>query len=227
MVHDVSEFPGVAIYQGSVNPAPPNLSSTNWNAYSAYSGVIPDYAFFEGRVAASSLNTVTGNLDSAALAAGTPVDGYIWYKYDGAGSPLVIEDAGGVDIGSNRVVLFVKNADLFINSKINLTPGRGFFMAIVERDIIVDSVVGDPAVTAPTPDLEGIYITDGVFKTGAGTNQLHMRGSVVGNSGVSLERNLSDNSLYPGELFEYGIDQLLLFPGNLTSNRLTWREVAP
>jgi len=92
---------------------------------------------------------------------------------------------------------------------------------------------------------------------------------------VDLERVLSDNSLYPSELFEYAVDQMMLFlsseitpadlselivedicacdeanektkgylarrpkthslrargslfPGDLTPNRLTWREVAP
>ena len=60
-----------------------------------------------------------------------------------------------------------------------------------------------------------------------GSSQVHFRGSVVGNSGVVLERNLTDNSVYPGELFEYGVDQIMAYPQDLTPSRLIWREVAP
>jgi len=231
VVHDVlGEYPGVATYRGSLNPNSPNISSTNWNADSAYSGTIPNYAFFEGRVSASSFTDITTNpVNTTILTTGPLVNGYLWLRYDGAAygnAPLVIADPSGtVNLGTNKVVLFVKNANLEINSKINLTPGRGFFMAIVSGDIIVNSTVG--GAHDSSPDLEGIFIADQDVRTGAGTQQLHVRGSVVGNTGVDLERVLSDNSLYPAELFEYAVDQMMLFPGDLTPNRLTWREVAP
>jgi len=239
IVHDVDEFPGVPTYQGSLNPSPPNVSSKNWNTNSSYSAPIPDYAFFEGRVPASSFTPIITNpVNTTVLTTGTlDANGYLWLRYDGADygfTDLVIEDPSGtVNLGTNKVVLFVKDADLVVNSKINLTPGRGFFMAIVERDISVNQLVGDTPVASPTPDLEGIYIADGNFATGStfaaipDDIQLHIRGSVVGNTGVDLERVLSDNSLYPGELFEYGVDQILAYPQDLTPSRLIWREVAP
>jgi len=231
IVHDVDEFPGVPTYQGSINPSPPNVSSTNWNTNSSYSAPIPDYAFFEGRVPTSSLINITSStIDTGVLTSGAPVNGYLWFSYDGAvyGNTLRIEDASGtVNIGGNKVVLFVKNADLEIRSKISLTDGQGFFMAISEGDIRVDPGVGGPQEAIPAADLEGIYIADGQFQTGGGVEQLHVRGSVVGNSKVSLDRNLSDNSLYPGELFEYGVDQIMAYPQDLTPSRLIWREVAP
>ena len=230
IVHDaLGEYPGVATYRGSVNPLPPNLSSTNWNADSAYSGTIPNYTFFEGRVSASSITDINNPVDTTVLTTGPLVNGYLWLKYDGAGygnAPLVINDPSGtVNLGTNKVVLFVKDANLQIQSKINLTDGQGFFMAIVERNILVDLTVG--GAHDSSPDLEGIYIADQSVQTGLGTQQLHVRGSVVGNTGVQLQRALTDNSLYPAELFEYAVDQMMLFPGDLTPNRLTWREVAP
>ncbi len=239
ITHDLGEFPGVATYRGSINPVPldpnpPDISSTDWNTNSVNSPNEPDYAFFEGRVSSSILTDVTiTTVDASDLASVEPIDGYYWLRYDGAiyGNNLTIEDSAGgdVNLGNNKVVLFVDEADLTINSRILLDDGEGFLLVIVDRDIIVDPSVGGPHEDPGplVPDLEGIYITDQQFSTGEGDEPLHVRGSVVGIGGISLDRDLSDNSLYPAELFEYGIDQILAFPSDLTPRQLIWREVAP
>ena len=72
-----------------------------------------------------------------------------------------------------------------------------------------------------------MYLADLQFDTGLGNSQLHIRGSVVGRTSISLSRDLADNSLYAAEIFEYGIDQAFFFPLDLGSQRILWKEVAP
>jgi hypothetical protein len=232
MVYDVDEFPGIpsagagiAVGSGSVStPQPP----FGWQAENSfYSAPIPDYAFFEGRIS-SGLGVIyeppSSPFDIDDVGNGTlDSKGYYWIKYTG---DLQIDNPDSESIGNKKAIIFV-DGNLTINGPINVTPGQGFFMAIVSGNITVNGGVGDPAVLSPSPDLEGIYITDGQFQTGLSAEQLYVRGSVVGAGGISLERNLSDNSLYPGELFEFAVDQLMAYPADLTPSRLIWREVAP
>jgi hypothetical protein len=59
------------------------------------------------------------------------------------------------------------------------------------------------------------------------SNQLYVRGSVVGMGEVNLERVLTDNSTTPAEFFEYAPDQALLLPSVFTSKKTWWQEVSP
>ena len=104
-------------------------------------------------------------------------------------------------------------------------------MVIADNDIIVD-----PAVTS----LEGLYLADGVFRTGTngGTDQqLKVRGGVIGYGdvgvgipadGIEFQRNLQGgNSTLPAEEFTYAPDQMLRFPPFLGNRTIRWLEVNP
>ncbi len=97
-------------------------------------------------------------------------------------------------------------------------------MTIASGDITVSATAGGAEDSGP--HLEGIYYAQNTFITEAGANQLHLRGSVAANN-FSLQRDLTDNSQDPAEIFEYGVDQVMAFPKELTRKRLIWREVAP
>jgi len=77
------------------------------------------------------------------------------------------------------------------------------------------------------PELKGLYLADGSFFTGEGNGQLHIKGSVAGLDGVSLQRDLDDNSLNPAEFIEYAPEQIILFPKILKTKKINWKEVAP
>jgi hypothetical protein len=116
------------------------------------------------------------------------------------------------------------DGDLTINGNINVIDGQDLFLAIVSGDITVSATAGGAEDSGP--HLEGVYYAQNTFITEAGASQLHLRGSVYANS-YSLNRNLADNSQNPAEIFEYGVDQVMAFPKDLTRKRLIWREVAP
>jgi len=62
---------------------------------------------------------------------------------------------------------------------------------------------------------------------GAGSDSaLSVRGALASYGGLSLQRDLSDNST-PAEYFEYAPDLMLLYPTKLSYRKINWKEVAP
>jgi hypothetical protein len=232
----VGGYPGVALYQGSYDFAlgggTGQVSNTNWLANTIYQGKRYDYAFFARQIPADvTLNEITsatvngGDFNSG----GTPSRGYVWYHRQG---DLTISGNANL-VGSRKVVLLVEDGNLNINGRINLqSPGQGFFMAIVGKatdgtkgDILVDGSVSHPT----QPELQGIFMADSEFKTGLGTDQLHIKGSVAAWDGVTLQRDLSGNgnSTNPAELLEFDPTLVFTFPREFFRNRLVWKEVSP
>ncbi|OGM78732.1 hypothetical protein A2366_03955 [Candidatus Woesebacteria bacterium RIFOXYB1_FULL_33_9] len=197
-------FPGVPIYGTSFNlSSTPDLISTKmWNANSITSFSRRfDYNYFEDLVQSDIFGT-------------TDLDGYEWIKNIG---PTTLE---ATNYSNRKVILFV-DGNLTINGNITLDDGECFFGVFVSGDIIIS-----PTVTS----LEGLYLTDTGFETGSLGPDLDapllVRGSVASYGGMSLQRDLADDSS-PAEIFEFAPDQLLLFPESLGYSRTRWTEVAP
>lgn len=226
---DGTQLPGVASAEGGVDAGASQISSVNWNANTRYAGTPQDYDYFEKKInGVLSFTTLLNPIvtDTTVLTQ-TVQNGYYWVRYEGI-QPLEIN--ADLAFGSNRVVLFVPNAEVRINGKISVTRGQGLFAVFAKDNIVVGDSVGGIQEATPVADLEGIYFTDGQFRTGGtGTNdsQLHVRGSVAALDRVVMTRSLSDNTTTPAELFEYGPDQILLFPNQLKEENISWREVAP
>ena len=126
------------------------------------------------------------------------------------------------NLNNKKIAMFV-NGDLNINGRMLLTDGSGFYAAFVKGNIIVD-----PSVGTPNPSLEGLFVSDGQFRTGAGNSQFYLRGSVVAWNGVQLQRDLGNqNNQTPAEVFQYAPDLILNFPQQLFRDGLVWREIAP
>jgi len=202
-------FPGVPVYSGGLSYTPGLLSSKNWSANTGTTqGRIFDYTYFKNLIPDNVVPT------SIITSPGFSADGYEWYKVNGS---LTLNTT---NFGTRKVILFVENGNLTINGNINVDDGVGFFGAFVDGNINVASTVTGAAA------LEGIYLSDGSFTTDLAASQLHIRGSVASFGGVSLQRNLVDDSI-ASELFEYAPDQILLFPKKLGYRRTKWSEIAP
>ncbi|MEJ2441776.1 MAG: hypothetical protein P8Y06_02560, partial [Patescibacteria group bacterium] len=227
-------FPGVPIYGGSADFGDGGASSTNWEANSeTLFSKIYDYSFFSKLI---KTDVSVTEMDSPSVnggyftSGGTASRGYVWYHFDGdTYGDLTINSSINMP-GDRKVVLLVDGADLYINDRINVTDGEGFFMAIVGKNDGGNkgNIYIDPSVSHPTEvEIEGVFLAEGEFRTGAGTDQLHIRGMVGAYDGVVLERDLADDSDEPAEVFEYAPDFVLTFPRDLTFKRLRWKEVAP
>jgi hypothetical protein len=195
-------FPGVpTYYNGSLSYGSGLLSTKQWGANTLTTQSRRfDYSYFN-------------NLIPSDFVSPTTYDGYVWTKIPGPYTHT------GSAYGNAKNVLFV-NGDLNITGNITLDDGVGFFAVFVSGNITVD-----PSVT----NLEGIYLTDGTFSTGAGTSALNVRGSVASYTGftaANLQRDLSNNTL-PAEVFTFAPDQIALFPEKLGFRRTRWTEVAP
>lgn len=227
-------YPGIAGYGGSTNLTSLNVSSKGWLAnshvtnaktysYSYFAGLIPDDIL--ALVNSVDNTNVSEKLTSVCVSPDS--NGYCWYKYDGAGNGSLPLTLSATDIGTNKIILLVDNANLNITGNINLTDGAGFFMTIINGNISVDPSVGG----GTSPNLEGLYFADGTFSSGttgqANNTQLWLRGAVAVAGGTNLQRDLSDNGSSPAELFEYAPDQIMLFPKVLGSRAMNWKEVAP
>lgn len=215
-------FPGVPVYGGALGVYQGTISSKNWNANTTTSlPRIFDYSYFENLIPD---DTVINDISKLTTGVGVTTDanGYEWYKITGN-----LDTVGNIDFGSRKVILFVKTGlpaqagNLNINGKINLTDNQGFFGAFVNGNInVAASVTGSPS-------LEGMYVADSGFSTGLGTSQLHVRGSVASFGGITMQRDLTDDSVTPAEFFEFAPDQVMLFPQKLMYRRTKWAEVAP
>jgi len=229
MTHDPGDFAGIPIYSGTIDvggsgDVSDTPASPGWRAEGAlYSSIPKDYQYFWNRIQSSiAPESLSGTVDAAYLRSnGTSSGGYRWYERTGD------LDISGGDIQAQKVIVFV-DGNLTISGNFNLTRGLGFFIAIVSGDITIDPAVGAGAGLAP--HVEGMFVSNGQFITqtsGSGDDQLHIRGSVAGLSGLSLNRSLPDNATDPAEIFEYAIDQAFLYPINLGIKNYLWREIAP
>lgn len=231
----VGGFPGVPIYAGAsydfAGGSPQGTVSTkNWIANTSYQGRTYSYNYFESLIPSDVvLNEITtdtingGDLNSG----GTPSRGYVWYHRAGN---LTIN--GNVNlVGTRKAILLVDGGDLNINGRINLQDENGFFMAIVGKDAGggQGNIIVDPSVSHPTlPELQGIYMADGQFRTGASTNALHIKGSVAAWGGVVFERDLeAANDDTPAEYIEYDPVLFFTFPRELSRRAMIWREINP
>lgn len=231
-------YPGVPVYGGSVNFGEGDVSSTGWlaNTQSLF-GKIYDYNFFRKMVRSDVEVSLTeiemSSIDNSGYftSGGTPKRDFVWYHFDGnTWGDLEINSSINMP-GDRKVVVLVEDADLYINDRINVVDGTGFMMFIVGKDdsgnkgnIYIDADVSHPV----EKEIEGVFLAEGQFRTGAGDNQLHIRGMVAAYDGVVLERDLlGDNVDEPAEVFEFAPDFILNFPRDLTFKRLNWKEVAP
>ncbi len=225
-------YPGVPVYGGASDLTTIDVSETGWLANSHYSS----YKLFNSNYFINSIpaGTVINNVPDITVdgsffeSGGTPSYGYYWYVYDGTSTGLDLSITSSANLGSRKVILIVKGANLNIGGDINLTKGSGFFLAVSSGNINISPSVGGGG----TPNLEGVYVADGSFQTGTGgiksDSQLWLRGTVAA-GGFNLQRDLGDtlNSTTPSELFEFAPDQELLFPIKLSYYPGAWREVAP
>jgi len=222
------DFPGVPAYGGTTNLTTSNVSETGWLANSTYNTTkVYNSNYFANAVPADVvINSLASSIEGTDIASGgTATDGIYWYEYDSAlngGVDLTINSSAS--LGSRKVVLIVKDADVYLKGNINLTKGSGFFLLATSGNIIVDPGVGGGA----SANLEGIYVSDGTFQTGVASNQLWLRGNVAAYGGITLERDLgTDNTTTPAELFEFAPDLAILFPGKIAARSVSWQEVAP
>lgn len=221
-------YPGIPVYSGNSNLTTTNASTVGWVAKS---GLTPqktfNYEYFSNSVPDdTTINPiVSAGIDQSTFDSGAPSsDGYYWYKYTGNGGNLTV--SSDIDLGDKKVILFVEGANLVLDGKINLTDGSGFFLTVVNGDISINDSVGGTYDT--NPDLEGMYVADGTIITSETNANLHVRGSMVGLGGITMQRDMfPDNGTIPGELFEYAPDQILLFPNKLAYRKINWQEVAP
>ncbi len=223
-------YPGIPNYNSTTAPnwgaSGGTVSSKSWIANSAYTGRTYNYDWFLNQtgVPTDQVTTNAASVISGPTADNTTLN--TGYSYQGAyyryrGGDLTIN--GNVDVGSNKVVLFV-SGNLTINGNVNLTDGTGFFAAIVGGNIIVNGTVTNGA----NPALEGFYLANGTFNTGSSNNRLVTRGAVAGLSGVTLSRDLlSSNTNTPAELFQYAPDLVLSMPYALMRQGLQWSEINP
>jgi hypothetical protein len=229
-------FPGVPIYGGSADFGEGGISSTDWlaNTQSLFSKIY-GYSYFSRLVHSEvelieiESNSVNGGFFTSG---GVSSRGYVWYHFDGnTWGDLTITDDMNI-VSDRKVVLLVEGADLLINGRINIQKkGDGFFMAIVgkkENETKGNILINASVVHDTKPELEGIFLAEGQFRTGEGDEQLHIRGMVAAYDGIVLERDLlGDNVDEPAEVFEFAPDFVLTFPRDLTFKRLRWKEVAP
>lgn len=217
-------YAGVVNYNGATNLTTSNVSTDGWLTQSPTDDLkVYDYNYFENATPDDvNFHDVTGStINCSQLTSGAQSYGYYWNKYTG---PADLHLDSNCNLGNNKVILFVDNANLYIDTPVNVNDGVGFLLTVVDNNIFINPSVGGGA----TPNVEGFYVTDNNFDTGSGSNDFHLRGAIVAYGGIIMTRDLAaGNSSAPAEFFEYGPDQTILFPAKLGLRKISWKEVAP
>ncbi len=234
-------FPGLPVFAGSTADFSRDgdsngvVSSRGWIANSTTNlSRIYDKDFFENLIPeGTAISTISSSSipGSTFESGGTESHGYYWYRYDGSTNGLDLRITSDADLTTRKVILIIDSADLILDGRINLDDGQGFFLAMAgennlnqKGNIHIGTGVGGGA----EPHFEGLYLADNTIYTGNGNIPLYVRGSMVGYSGISLQRDLDDlNNTTPAEYFEYAPDQIMLFPSKIGARRINWKEVAP
>ncbi|TSC89434.1 MAG: Uncharacterized protein G01um10145_591 [Microgenomates group bacterium Gr01-1014_5] len=222
-------YPGVVAYSGTLSTGAGTLSSKDWKAQITplpYTGREYNYEYFTGSVPPEvftnpiyAIDTATINVSQLKNENKKRPDGYFWNYRNGD-----LSTNSNLNEMTEKIILIV-NGNLTIGNNITIEDGVGFFGAIVKGNLTLDPQVSHPN----NPSLEGIFLTDGLFSTGAGSSRLYVRGSVIAWGGVALERDLGagQNSTTASEYFEYAPDLLLTFPRELLRKGKVWREIVP
>ncbi len=144
-------------------------------------------------------------------------NGYRWIRTTG---DLELSNSGGIDLASNKVILFV-NGNLTFNSnmtRLNVTNASGFLMVVANGNI---------TVSGATAFIDGIYVGNN-FSTGNSSTQFSVYGSVIANGTINLQRDLlASNQTTAAETFNYIPAFLLRIPSDFNQRIIRWREVAP
>jgi hypothetical protein len=231
-------YPGVAVYGGVINKGSGEISSTGWNANTtSESSRVYDYSYFLRQLPQEVIDGATV-VPSVITSSTFASEGYLYqgiYFYQFASSGEDITFSQDIDLGARKVALLTKGADIYLNGKINLTDGVGFIALLAGKDDNGNkgNIYINPAVSGATASFEGIYLADGTIYTGTNgadlDGQLITRGSVAGITGISLQRDLADDSATPAELFEYAPDQIMILLNSpaFGAKKMSWKEVAP
>jgi len=212
-----SGFPGLVSYGGSADFGLGEVSSKKWLANSSSKG--KDYDYFYQLLGQPTESNFSGNLSEISN------DG-VYYS------------AGDVKIDSNwsfpnnRKAVILINGKLTINGKI-IVPIGSFLAFIVKGDIEIGGKVGEAVGQAGenSPDIEGVYISDGKINTNYDKDESGIRlvaaGIFVANDFL-LGRNLENSgNTVPAEKFIYRPDFLInSYPG-IWGRTILWSELAP
>ena len=223
-----------------------NEEGTNVYAQSARSARRENYGEFYRRFSLGSTPTTLANTQLGGpggitlgnLAQPDPIDNPPERGAYYAPGDTTIATAWSV-ASTEKIVIFV-NGNLTIAAPITVAQG-GFLALIATGDITIDASVGTSDITSTTPQVEGVYIANGMFTVAStGLKQGDLKfvgaGTFVGWTGVSLNRDfrLGDDTTeglknfdQPGELFLARPDFVLNLPKKMARPVTDWQEVAP
>lgn len=139
--------------------------------------------------------------------------------------------------GDDQNLVFLVDGNLTIGNTVNITgaKGNGFIAFIASGNITISSNVGG-AYNSASPQVEGVYVSDGTLFTGkstvAGKERFVGKGMFISNA-VTLQRDLigvvggNQNANYSAELFIYNPALLIEMPDAFKYTPVRWQEVAP
>ena len=202
-----NEDTGLLSFSGSVSlgEGTINENGDDWQAETGYQGTQTGFDYFQ-RILSDDPNGIAEWTDGSLPAA----DG-VYLATAG------VLTSGTWSVGSGEKIVLLIPGNVTIGSDINVAPGG--FLAIIAS--------GNIAVSDSVTNIEGVFVADGNFSSGSGDQPLTGEGIFIGWSGVTLGRNLADNSLTPAETFIYRPDLQLNAYRYLLWLNIAWREVAP
>ncbi len=210
------------------------VSSSDWEATSLYAG--DQFLFNFWRDEAESLTPLPDLVDQPPVPA-SPNN--VWEIQVPAGNITLSGSWANID---EVKTIFVNFTDGDPSDNILYLNPSGGEITMVGNGLLVLLTNGSMRVEEPVTLLEGVYMTDQVFRTCGDiddcgfdvtvdppvTTQLRVNGTVVAWGNVDLQRDLwVRNNDTPGEVFTYVPEFITRLPAFFRRSLYTWREVAP
>lgn len=214
---------GVVVQGSSTEPVSGGGGITqfsNWWANSTYAEPREMYDVLHGYVynGPGFTGSVNCSLSDCTALSQVAISGGSQYIY--VNDDVVL--SGGWSVGSGESQTYVVDGDLTI--PVNVQVGSGGFLAF----IVSGKITINPGVTT----VQGVYVADGMLTSeslGADLDsQLDAQGMFVGWGGVSLKRDLMDDTLIgPAERFVYRPDLIIHAPSAFRRDTYLWEELQP
>lgn len=195
------------------------------------------YADLEKRVPQDQWKIISsGSISTTTLRNLVPDDGETYFlKYSGGNLTIT---GSSLSLGNRKMALFVTSGNLTFNlnsnQTVNFNDGVGFAAFIASHDINISPNISGSS--ASSPGLEGIYFAGNTINTGTKgsptpDSHLWVRGSLVGLSGITFQRDLDPNNSTglnngtPAETVIFAPELFFTFPEQLRDRNYTWEQI--
>ena len=210
------QAPAVACAVAAGNPTINGFGSGQWASTGSdyyVTGLAMDAGTLEGKYGYAALKArIRSGVSPSTATAPTTItlnDAYVDGLVQSSGAGWVWVTGAGTTSISGSVT--TRKVIILVDGTVNISGNITVSNRATGSVIIISG--GNMTLAGAVGNIDGIYMTDGIFDTGSSANNpLTVNGTVVAWNGLTLARNSSDNAILPAEVFNFVPDFVVNLP---------------